>query len=146
MILIKQVAVYLNLAHCKFKQYVGGIFKRYGIDLTPEQFLVIDTLWKKDTISQQKLADILMKDKNSITKLVDAMEKKKLVMRVADENDRRQNLIALTQKAKDMENLVTEVAIKAVSTIVKDIPENQLTLFVEVLNKMERNIRNYETI
>jgi DNA-binding MarR family transcriptional regulator len=143
MILVKQIAVYLNLVHCKFKQYVSDIFRQRGIILTPEQFLLIDQLWKKDSIQQQKIADILMKDKNSVTKLVDAMEKKKLVKRIPDENDRRLNLIALTQKAKDMETDVTEVAMDAVNSIIRNISNDDLKLFVKVLMRMAYNMQSY---
>lgn len=143
MILVKQIAVYLNLVHCKFKQYVADIFKQRGIILTPEQFLLIDQLWKKDLVPQQKIADMLMKDKNSVTKLVDAMEKKKLVKRVPDEKDRRLNLIALTATAKEMENDVTEVAMDAVNSIIRNISNEDLKLFVKVLMRMAYNMQNY---
>lgn len=144
MILIKQVGVYLNLVHFKFKQYVSDIFKKHGINLTPEQFLVIDQLWKEDSVPQQKIADILMKDKNSVTKLIDAMEKKSMVIRVPDTSDRRTNLIALTPSAKAMRDDVTEVATKAVNSIIRNIPPDDLKLFVKVLMKMAYNMQDLE--
>lgn len=141
MILIKQVGVYLNLVHSKFKQYVSEIFRKHGINLTPEQFLVIDQLWKGDCLPQQKIADILMKDKNSVTKLIDAMEKKNLVVRLPDPDDRRSNLIALTDIAKSMKDDVTDVATKAVNSIIKNIPQEDVKLFVTVLIKMAYNMK-----
>ena len=74
MILNKQVGVFLNLVHFRFKQYLSAIFAKHGYDLTPEQFLVLDTLWDDGVLSQQELADILKKDKNSVTKLIDALD------------------------------------------------------------------------
>lgn len=142
MILIKQVSVYLNYVHFKYKQYVSYMFRQKGIDLTPEQFLLIDQLWKEDAVSQQRLADILMKDKNSITKLVDAMEKKGLVERIPDGNDRRLNLISLTCEAAAMEKNVSEVAIDAVNEIVRGISDEDLVTFVKVLNKMSDNMKS----
>jgi len=99
MIINKQVGVFLNLVHCKFKQYVNTIFNSHGFNLTAEQFLVMDTLWDEGVMSQQQIADTILKDKNSVTKLIDALEKKGLVERVAGRSDKRQNLIHLTQKA-----------------------------------------------
>ncbi|MDD3911463.1 MAG: hypothetical protein PHZ22_04690, partial [Bacteroidales bacterium] len=69
MILNKQVGVFLNLVHNKFKQYVSSIFQSQGFNITPEQFLVMDTLWDEGVLSQQQIADIIIKDKNSIVKL-----------------------------------------------------------------------------
>ena len=45
MILSKRIAVELNLAGCKLKQYTAAMLKQQNVDLTPEQFLLIDLLW-----------------------------------------------------------------------------------------------------
>ncbi len=140
MILNKQVGVFLNLVHCQFKQYLNKIFNKHGFNMTPEQFLVMDTLWDTGVLSQQQIADILIKDKNSVTKLIDALETKGLVIRVADKRDRRQNMIHLTQKAIDIKEKVTEIAVESTDSIIKDISKEELITFVKVLNKMSDNI------
>ena len=144
MILNKQVAVYLNLVHNRTKQYISTIFQEHGFNITPEQFLVMDTLWNEGTMSQQQNAHAIMKDKNSVVKLIDGLEKKNLVTRVADKVDRRQNLIELTLYAKELDTQIKEVAIKAVDKIIKDIPQDELNTFIGVLNKMAANM-NGET-
>ena len=75
MILSKEIAVYLNLSACKLKQYTAAILKQNNVGLTPEQFLLIDLLWNQGSMTQQQMADAMQKDKNSITKLVDALVK-----------------------------------------------------------------------
>lgn len=44
----------------------------------------------------------MQKDKNSVTKLVDALEHKSLVVRQRGSKDRRENRLILTQKALEM--------------------------------------------
>ena len=140
MILNKQVGVFLNLVHCQFKQYLNKIFTKHGFNLTPEQFLVMDTLWDEGVLSQQQIADILVKDKNSVTKLIDALEKKDLVYRLTDDQDRRLNKIHLTEHAKSIKDEITEVAINSTNSIIRDIPKEELIAFIKVLNKMSENI------
>ncbi|MDP3436852.1 MAG: MarR family transcriptional regulator [Bacteroidales bacterium] len=140
MILNKQVGVYLNLVHYQFKQYLNKIFHNHGFNLTPEQYLVIDTLWDEGVLSQQQIADIIIKDKNSVTKLIDALEKKGLVQRRTDELDRRLNKIHLTEEAINIKDVITEIAIESTNTIFKNIPREDLEKFVSVLNKMSQNI------
>lgn len=144
MIINKQVGVFLNLVNCKFKQYVNTIFNSHGFNLTAEQFLVMDTLWDEGVMSQQQIADTILKDKNSVTKLIDALEKKGLVERVAGRSDKRQNLIHLTQKAVEIKESITQVAIDTTDKIIKDIPREDLINFVKVLNKMAENIDSLE--
>ncbi|OFX80370.1 MAG: hypothetical protein A2X17_00285 [Bacteroidetes bacterium GWF2_41_61] len=140
MILNKQVGVYLNLVHNQFKQYLNKIFHNRGFNLTPEQYLVIDTLWDEGVLSQQQIADIIIKDKNSVTKLIDALEKKGLVQRRTDEQDRRLNKIHLTEEALNIKDVITEIAIESTNTIFRNIPREDLEKFVSVLNKMSQNI------
>ena len=140
MILNKQVGVFLNLVHCQFKQYIKTIFNKHGINLTPEQFLVMDTLWDDGILSQQQIADIIYKDKNSVTKLIDALENKGLVARIPDKGDRRMNMIHLTERAKSLKEDATEVALQCTNSIIDDIPKEELLSFIRVLTKMSQNM------
>lgn len=69
-----------------------------GISL--ELLEVIAFLWDKDGINQQELAHKAIKDKSSMTYLIHNLVKRNLVIRVEDENDRRNKLIFLTAKGK----------------------------------------------
>ncbi len=140
MILNKQIGVFLNFVHNRTKQYISNILQDEGFNITPEQFLVMDALWNEGTMSQQQLSLNLMKDKNSIVKLIDGLEKKGLVQRVADKKDRRQNLIELTPAAWEIKEKVTEVAINAVNYVIKDIPQEEIAVFIKVLSKMAENM------
>lgn len=140
MILNKQVGVFLNLVHNRTKQYITGIFQQHGFNITPEQFLVMDALWDNGVMSQQELADNIMKDKNSIVKLIDGLEKKDLVRRVADKTDRRKNMIELTPYALSIKDDVTEVALESINHVIKDITTNELRTFIQVLGKMAANM------
>ncbi len=142
MILNKQVGVFLNIVHFRFKQYLSSIFTKYGFNLTPEQYLVMDTLWDDGILSQQELADKLNKDKNSVTKLIDALEKKNLVKRVSDAHDRRINMIHFTDHSLTIKDRITEIAIETTNSIIKDIPEEDLKTLVKVLLKMADNMEN----
>ena len=144
MILNKQVGVFLNLVHCKFKQYMNSIFQKHGFNLTPEQFLVMDTLWDEGVLSQQKIADIIFKDKNSVTKLIDALEKKGLVNRISDKSDRRLNQIHITERAIIIKEEITKIALESTDGIIRDIPKEELLIFINVLNKMAKNIDSLE--
>ena len=79
-----------------------------GMNLTIEQWSVLYHLWKQDGISQQELCNATFRDKPSITRLVDNLEKLNLVKRVASENDRRINKIYLTKQAQKLQEQTME--------------------------------------
>ena len=140
MILNKQLGVFLNFVHNRFKKYMTAFFQEGGYNITPEQFLLLDALWDMGVMSQQKIADTMLKDKNSVVKLVDTLEKKGLVRRIADNRDRRQNLIEVTPEAIAFKEGVTALAIYAVDLITKDIPKDDLHIFINVLSEMAENM------
>ena len=66
-----------------------------GIDLTPAQVAVLYTLWHKDGVTQKVIAEQTAKDKPSITRILDLMEKGGLITRKVGKEDRRSNIIKL---------------------------------------------------
>lgn len=138
--LIKQVGVLANIFNCKMKKYIAAAFKANGINLTAEQFLVMDTLWNQGEMTQQTIAYIIQKDKNSVTQFIDNLEKKGLVLRSVDASDRRVNNIKLSIEGMAMKDNTKSVAIEAFNRILDGITEADLQTLVKVLNRACDNI------
>lgn len=140
MILSKQIVLFTNIVHIGIKQTMTDDFKKERFNLTPEQFLVMDTLWDEGVLTQQQIANITMRDKNSIVKLIDGLENRKLVKRVSNPKDRRQNLIKVTPYSLKIRQNVNECAFKSVESIIKGISEEELETFIGILAKLEKNM------
>jgi DNA-binding MarR family transcriptional regulator len=140
MLLSKEIAVELNLTGCKLKQFIAANLKRMGVPLTPEQFMLIDLLWNHGEMSQQQLADLMQKDKNSVTKLVDAIERKGFVVRQQNKNDRRSNTLVLTEKANQLKPGAKQKGISILDQMLEGINENELRAFLETLRKLNINM------
>ena len=54
--LVKQAGVWVNIFNCKLKKHMAAVFKANGINLTAEQFLVMDALWNQGEMTQQNIA------------------------------------------------------------------------------------------
>lgn len=143
MLLSKEIAVSLNLCACKLKQYSAAALRENNVALTPEQFLLIDLLWNQGPMTQQAMADMMQKDKNSVTKLVDALEAKGLLVRQKNENDRRSNLLVLTRKAEDMKGDAKEKGISVLDRMLEGISEEELKAFLVTLNKLNANMSEH---
>ena len=140
--LIKEIAVYVNILNSRIKKCFFDKLQENGINITPEQFLVLDILWEKQSLSQQNIADIIQKDKNSVTKIIDSLEKKQLVRRVVDTKDRRINKIELTDEAIALEKITTDVAINFMNDTIKGIDNKDLDCFVNVMRQIKDNLEN----
>lgn len=140
MILVKQAGVYVNILNCKLKKCLAEVFKKNGVNLTAEQYLVMDTLWNEGTLTQQAIAYIIQKDKNSVTQFIDNLEKKGLVTRSVAKEDRRVNNIVVTAEGMALKDSTKQLAIDTMGMALKDIPEEDVYTFVTVLKKICGNI------
>ena len=144
MLLIKKIAVYINIVNCSLIKYFAKELSRNDINLTPEQYLVMDILWDAEVMSQQAIADIIQKDKNSVTKFIDSLEKKGLVYRQVNKTDRRVNNIVVSEEGMKLKAKTTEVAISMMRNVLKDIKEEDLMALDKVMNQIKENIDEAE--
>ena len=140
MLLSKEIAVELNLTGCKLKQFIAANLRKLEVPLTPEQFMLIDLLWNQGEMTQQELADQLHKDKNSVTKLVDAIERKGFVVRQQNQNDRRANTLVLTEKANQLKPGAKQKGISILDLMLEGIGEEELRSFLITLKKLNSNM------
>ena len=140
MLLSKEIAVVLNLTGCKLKQFIAAKLRKAQVPLTPEQFMLIDLLWNHGAMSQQQLADMMKKDKNSVTQLIDAIERKGFVLRQQNAQDRRSNTIVLTEKAMELRDEAKQKGISILDEMLEGISEEELHSFLSTLQKLNDNM------
>ncbi len=108
-------------------------FRKNGLEITPEQWTVLLFLWEKDGVSQQELCNATFKDKPSMTRLIDNMERQHLVVRINDKKDRRTNKVHLTKTGKDLEERARFVANKTLKEALHGLTLDELRVSLEAL-------------
>lgn len=120
-------------------------FNTLDVNLTIEQWSVLYHLWKKDGQSQQELCTASFRDKPSITRLIDNLEKLNLVKRVPDETDRRINKVVLTKAGQKLEEQTMAMAEETLNEALAGVPPQHVELCKEVLQKVYDNLnQSYE--
>ena|SRR5882672_3481740 len=123
------------------RQYVQVKIKEYGINITFEMLEVMGCLWKKDGINQQELADLTLRDKSSMTYLLDNLVKRKMVIRVEDANDRRNKLVYLTKEGTNLKKQLNPWVAEVYAMATEEVGEKDLQNGVTLLNKMIGNLK-----
>jgi len=116
-------------------------FKQNGVEITIEQWSVLYHLWKQDGLSQQELCNATFRDKPSITRLVDNLEKLKLVRRVSSKEDRRMNLIYLTDTAKRIQDQTMDLANQTLNEALVNVDPGDIDLCKSVLQQVYDNLK-----
>jgi len=115
-------------------------FNAEGLNLTIEQWSILYHLWKEDGMSQQELCNATFRDKPSITRLVDNLEKLKLVKRVPAETDRRINKIFLTKEAQKLQEQTMQLANETLNEALNGVSPEHVELSKQVLQKVYDNL------
>ena len=115
-------------------------FNQAGIMVTIEQWSVLYQLWKEDGKSQQELCNATFRDKPSITRLIDNLEKLGLVKRVSDDRDRRINKVFLTKNALKLQEDTMVLAEETLNEALEGVPADQVELCKEVLQRVYDNL------
>ncbi|MBD3401903.1 MarR family transcriptional regulator [candidate division GN15 bacterium] len=113
-----------------------------GYSVTAEQWIIIVNLWHHEGRCQQWLADIIGKDKTSITRQLDTMARHGLIKRVPGTEDRRQNMVYLTDKGRALREDLTVVVKRTLAEAEAGIDPDELLICKEVLKKIWENVEH----
>ena len=105
-------------------------------DLTPIQYGVLKCIWQLDLHTPKEIADYLCIENSTISGILDRMERKNLIERKIDRDDRRFIYIDLTETSKSLEQPVNKTVEEVNHTILADFSDKD----AEALRNMLRKI------
>jgi DNA-binding MarR family transcriptional regulator len=116
-------------------RHTNALMNEAGINLQLEQLPLIMILQRKN-LSQRELSDMTMRDKSSILRSINALEKKALVEVQKDKGDKRKNIVSLTEEGINLA--------KSIRLLMKKAEDQVLSVFsaAERIEALE-TIRGY---
>mgnify|MGYP005698026189 FL=1 len=114
--------------------------RKFGMDISQDQWIVIGPIWKQKGISQKEIAEYCGKDKTSVTKIIDTLEKKNLLVRYSDQIDQRIKRVVLSNKGKDLMKNVMPVIEQHRNDLLEGIKSREIETFKVVLKKIYNNL------
>ena len=111
-----------------------------GLDISLDQWMVLGPIWQLESASQKELGEMCLKDKTNITRIIDALEQKNLVVRVEDQIDHRIKRVVLTNAGKQLFFDVLPIMEKTREEVRKGISNKDIETFKVVLSKILENL------
>lgn len=124
----------------KTRQYIQAKIKEHQLNITYEMLEVLICLWEKDGTNQQEIADKIIKEKASMTYLIDNLVKRHLVKRVEDENDRRNKLVYLMPEGIDLQNTMLPWATQMYTLAAIGLTSESLIAATTLIKRMTKNL------
>jgi MarR family transcriptional regulator, transcriptional regulator for hemolysin len=114
--------------------------KLHGITYPFEQLIILKVIKDHNSsLVQQEIAEMMGKDKSVILRMVDAMQKESLIHRVVDINDRRRNILALTDKGNLLIGRFIEIEKQVSVDLMDGVTEDELNSFYKVIEQIKTN-------
>ncbi|WP_420552417.1 MarR family winged helix-turn-helix transcriptional regulator [Tenacibaculum aiptasiae] len=117
-------------------------FINNNIEITVEQWKLLFYLWDNDGVNQRDLSIRANKEKSTIARQIVDLEKKELIVRESSEFDKRNKLIFITEKGKELEKETLKIANIITEKSEKNISEEDLNTVKRVLTQMIQNLNN----
>jgi MarR family transcriptional regulator, transcriptional regulator for hemolysin len=103
------------------------------LKITREQFKLLNAISQnKEEVIQKDMADLIGKDKSTILRLIDSLESKELVRRVADTKDRRKNYLMVTKKGEELIKQYENIFSAIFEELQQGLNESELNIFYKV--------------
>lgn len=106
--------------------------------LTVEEFILLNMIQAKTDQILQLLAIATGKNKSVVMRMIDSLEKKGLAKRTVNPDDRRENLLSITEKGEKVVAQYHEIEKRLSNELLEDIPEEKVAIFFEVVDSISK--------
>ena len=97
----------LFIFHKNHKTYFNNALAKYDLNLI--QVLCIARIYNEENLNQKDLSDSLYITKGAITKAIRKLESNGIIIRQQSSEDKRHNILKLSQKGKDLIPILEEI-------------------------------------
>jgi DNA-binding MarR family transcriptional regulator len=132
--------------HWYLSAYFQKLIKEKKLNTTPEQYSILISLFLNPGLSQTQVSEKTMKDKTTITRILDVLEKNGYIERRNDPADRRAYKVFLTNAGEILYKESTKIV-----NIIDDECRNNLSKedyanIINISNKLQNSIKKKNSI
>jgi DNA-binding MarR family transcriptional regulator len=120
-----------------FQKKIAGKFN----ELSKNQPMVIKIIGMEGEVMPSTLGKYTGMEKSSLTRMVDDLEKKGIVYRKTDPDDRRKVLVSLTEKGLEYYDCLNKITVEMADEILKFVDKKDIEDYVQSLETMVRILR-----
>jgi len=137
------VVYYVSQTKQNMHKFIENQLKNEGmIDLIPSHGSILTVLYNHEgPLTMKAIAEKIGKDKSTVTVLINNLMYKGYIKKSENRQDRRITFIELTELGRSKEVKYREISKKVVETAYADFTEDEKTVFLRLLKKMNSNYK-----
>jgi DNA-binding MarR family transcriptional regulator len=123
------------------KSTVRRVFSEKGCDVTVDQWVILCALWEEDGCSQASLSERTFKDPPTVTRMLDLLERKQMVVRRPSPTDRRMVEVYLTPEGRAFRQKLVPVVIDLHRDILRGLSAAEVRHLYAILHHIFQNVQ-----
>ena len=137
-------AIGLNVNRTAFlmTEEIARRFAAHDYPLSAQDFGILFRLMKQGSMTQVEIAQLLMRDKTTITRRIDGLVKKGLVERTPDPADRRCFRVGLTAEGEQALEVMIPLVRDFQAEVLSDIPDEEKAITIRTLKSISERLIN----
>lgn len=124
-----------------YRQFAQKKLNDAGLEITIDQWLVMQALTEKPDISQQEIAERVFKDAASVTRIIDLLIRKNYLRRELHGSDRRRFQLDITIEGKTLMKNIAKVVAQNRAMALHNVPQEDLGQVRKTLNTIIENCK-----
>jgi DNA-binding MarR family transcriptional regulator len=124
----------------RIRNYWQKTFDANKKDITVDQWLLIENLYKHKKITHNELAKMTSKDITTVSRIIELLVRKELVVREGSPQDRRKVFLQLTTKGTEKYKEVRPLVLEMRKTGWAGLTEDDYTELTRILDAIYQNI------
>ncbi|CAK1929764.1 MarR family transcriptional regulator [Vibrio crassostreae] len=130
-----------RLVH-SLKRQMSEQIESLDSEIAPMNIRVMKIITKKSPCTAIDIAHYLNRDKAQVTRLVNALINQELVKKSPNPEDKRSQLLILTNKGQEVMSKVSDIDRDMLKRMTKGMAEDELEQFRKIAKKMAQNLEN----
>lgn len=118
------------------KTLTKEVFQREGIDVTVDQWVILKAIAEQEGASQQEVSGLTFREPAAITRMLDHLIRKGLVSKVLDAEDRRKQLLYLSEEGRSLYDLALPLVFQLREHALTGLDESQRIALRDNLKSM----------
>ena len=137
--LSKPLGYMLGRSHRVYKNLIATEFKKQELELSYEQFVMMQMMNSDCTLIQQDVANQLQKDKSIIVRQINVLLELEYIVRQTNHEDKRKKNLMLTSSGKEILSRMKIIASEVTDKLLSGATQKELDFFQQVLIKIQEN-------
>ncbi|MCB2189596.1 MAG: MarR family transcriptional regulator [Deltaproteobacteria bacterium] len=117
-------------------------FQAEGVNITAEQWGILNCLWEEEGIHQSAIAERIGKDRHTITRMLNILDSNGFIRRAPTQEDKRRLHVYLTDSGRDVKGKLVPIALGCLERAFAGLTPEEAAELIRIMKHITGNLKS----